>query len=112
MDISKEASKAIEESRILEHHLTEFLVQKQNIQVELQEVLGALDELKKNNDDVYKILSGVMIKSDKEKLSKELEEKKKLLQMRISAIEKQEDMLEKKISETRIKIKEVMEKKK
>ncbi len=112
MEISSEANKTIEESQILEQHLTEFLAQKQSIQIELQEISNALEELGKTNDDVYKILGGIMIKSDKGVLSKELEERKKLMQLRISSIEKQERIIEDKIFKLKDKIRDLVEKNK
>ena len=74
-------------------------------QVELQEVENALLELKKTNDEVYKILSGVMMRAEKEDLIKELEEKKRFLELRISSIEKQERILGDRSTKLREKLK-------
>ena len=87
----------IEELRALEHHLQNFLAQKQIIQVESQEISNALTELAKTKDEVYKVLGAMMIKTDKDSLSKELEEKKKLAQLRINSIEKQQRSIEERI---------------
>ena len=94
MDISKETSEKIQELQILEQHLQNFLAQKQSIQIELNEAINAIEEINKTDEEVYKILSGVMIKTDKVSTIKDLEEKKKLLELRISSIEKQEKTLE------------------
>ncbi len=110
MDISQETSKNIEELQILEHQLQGFLVQKQNIQVELNEVNNALEETKKTEDDVYKILSNVMMKANKKDLIKELEERKRLLELRINSFEKQEDFIESKVSKLREEIEKDMRK--
>ena len=104
MVISKETSKTIEELQIFEQHIQGFLAQKQTVQIELQEVDNALSEINKTKDDVYKILSGVMIKADKESLLKELEEKKKIFELRINSVEKQEKILEEKTVKLRDKI--------
>src|SRR3989338_1022397 len=101
MDISKETSNTIEELQMLEQHLQGFLAQKQTVQIELQEVENALSEINKTKDDVYKILSGVMLKADRESLLRELEEKKKILDLRINSIEKQEKILEEKTQNLR-----------
>jgi prefoldin beta subunit len=101
MDISKETSQKIQELQIIEQHLQSFLAQKQTLQIELNEATNALQELGKTSDEVYKILSGVMIKADKESTIKELEEKKKLLDLRVDSIEKQEKTLESKALEIR-----------
>lgn len=104
MDISKEAEKTIEELHMLEQHLQRFLAQKQMIQVELEEINNALSEIEKTKDDVYKILSGVMLKTDRNSLKRELDEKKKLFELRINSIEKQEKILEEKVNKLRDKI--------
>ena len=101
---SKDANKSIEELQILEQQLHGLLAQKQMIQVETQEISNALEELDKTKEDVYKVLSGVMLKADKEDLNKELEEKKKLSELRITSIEKQEKIFENRINDLREKI--------
>jgi len=95
MEFNQEANKKIEELQILESQMQNFLAQKQTTQIELNEVDNALEELKGADDEVYKVVSGIMIKSDKKKLNKELEDKKKVLDMQISSMEKQEKMIEK-----------------
>ena len=87
----------IEEIQSLEHHLQNFLAQKQIIQIELQETSNALEELTKTKDDVYKILGAMMLKADKDILSRELTEKKKIAQLRINSIEKQQKNIEERI---------------
>ena len=93
MDISQETSNKIGELQAIEHQLQGFLVQKQSIQVELNEVVNALDEVRKSKEEVYKILSSVMIKTEKDSLIEELEERKNLLELRINSLEKQEDVV-------------------
>lgn len=110
MEISKENSKFIEELQGYEQHLQNFLAQKQMMQVELQEVSNALNELNKTKDEVYKILSGIMMKTDKNSLTKDLEERKKLFELRISSIEKQEHIFEDKTLKLREKIASGMKK--
>lgn len=98
----------VEDISVLENQLQNFLMQKQAFQIELNEIENALAELKKSDDEVYKIVSGIMIKAEKNVLEKELVEKKKLAEMRISSIEKQEKLAEKNILQLR---KEIMGKK-
>lgn len=104
MDNSKETNEAIGEFQILEQQLRGLLSQKQMVQIELQEVLNALEELNKTKDEVYKVLSGIMIRAEKSVLKKELEEKKKLAELRINSIEKQEKILEEKTGKLKDKI--------
>lgn len=98
---SKESSEAIQELQVIEQNLQSLLMQKQQIQLEFNEISNAHEELKKTNDEVYRILGGIMMKSDKSTLLKELEEKKKVLDLRIKAIEKQEALLNGKVNELR-----------
>jgi len=65
-------------------------MQKQTFQIELAETRGALEELEKSGEDVYKIIGQLMLKSDKSKMKSELEEKKKMLELRLKTLENQE----------------------
>lgn len=78
VNIDSETAKKIQELQILEQNLQTFLMQKQTIQVELNEILNALTDLKKSDDEVYKLVGGLVLKSDKTVLTQELEEKRKI----------------------------------
>jgi len=99
--MAEEKNHKVEELQALESHLQGFLMQKQGLQIEMNQVDNALEELKKAGDEVYRVVSGIMIKSDKEKLGKELEEKKAVFDGKIKAMEKQEALLEKQALELR-----------
>src|SRR3989344_3305643 len=94
MNLPKEASEKINELQMLEQTLQSYLAQKQNINLELNEVLNALNELNNYQGIVYKSISGILLETKKEDITKELEEKKKILELRISSIEKQEKSFE------------------
>lgn len=102
----------IEELQSLESGIQSLLMQKQNLQIELNESLNALSEVEKTNDEVYKILNGIMLKADKSKVLAELKEKKKLFELRIGSIEKQEKIFEEKAEKIRKQLNEEMNKKK
>ncbi|MEK7121731.1 MAG: prefoldin subunit beta [Patescibacteria group bacterium] len=112
MNIDKETEKRIGELQILEQQLQKFLMEKQTMQVELNEIENALGELDKTNDEAYKILGGIMIKSNKEELIKEMKEKKKILEIRINSIEKQEVLLSNKSEEMKKELRETLKEKK
>lgn len=86
-------SQKIQELQQLEQNLQALSYQKQAVQVELNEVNNAILELERTNDEVYRILSGIMLRADKLSLVKELSEKKKILEVRITSFEKQEKLL-------------------
>ena len=87
--------------QILEQNLHNLMMQKQAFQMELAETNSALKEIQASTDDVYKIIGQLMIKVRREGVKKELEEKKKLFDLRINAIEKQEQEFEKKADSLR-----------
>lgn len=87
--------------QFLEHNLQHVLMQKQSVHLELNEVLNALNEIESTNDEIYKVVGPVMVRADKSKLRVELEEKKKILEMRLSSIEKQEEILNSRIIDAR-----------
>lgn len=105
MNIDEETGRKIQELQILEQNLQSLLIQKQTVEIELNEILNALSELKKTEEEVYKVVGGIMLRSDKLSLIKELEEKKKILDLRISTIEKQEKILEEKSEKLREQVK-------
>lgn len=108
MKIDAEAGRAIQELQILEQNLQNLIMQKQSVQIELSEIENALTDLKKSENEVYKVVGGIMIRSDKATLSAELEEKKKILGLRVSSIEKQEKILEEKSEKFKKEINELV----
>ena len=102
MAINSNTQKKIQELQSHEQVLQNILMQKQTLQIELNETNNALTELSNYNGEVFKILGGIMIKSDSEKIKKELNEGKKNLDMHINALDKQE----KDISSKAIKLRE------
>jgi len=94
MKIDEQTGKKIQELQILEQNLQALSIQNQTFQIELTEVLNALADLKKSGEEVYKIVGGLMIRSSKADLISDLEEKKRIFELRISSIEKQEKILE------------------
>lgn len=112
MDLSQKTTEQIEELRILEANLDNLLAQKQSIQVELNELNNALEEVKKSSGEIYKVSMNIMLKSEKNSVIKELEEKKKIIEIKLNSIEKQESLLEPKAEKIRNEINEEIRKKK
>ena len=79
-------------------------MEKQGFEVELNQINNALMELQGATGDVFKILNGIMIKSEKSSLVSDLTEKKKILSMKVSSIEKQEKNIEQKAQDLRAQI--------
>ncbi|MEM1534935.1 MAG: prefoldin subunit beta [Candidatus Pacearchaeota archaeon] len=100
-EAEKDREKKLEELQIYEQNLQSILLQKQVIQAEQNEINNALKELERAKDECFKIVGGIMIKESKANLSKELEERKKLLELRLKSFDKQEELIRKKANELR-----------
>ena len=87
----------IQEMQLLEQTLQQILMQRQAFQMELSETNNALGEIKKAGDEVFKIVGQLMIKTDKKKASEDLENKKKILDLRTKTLEKQEKTITEKL---------------
>ena len=79
----------------LQQTLQGVLTQKQQLELELTEVEQALSELEKLTEaaTIYKSIGSLLVKSEKTKVTTELNEQKELLNMRINVLGKQEERL-------------------
>lgn len=65
-------------------------MQKQNISVQMSEIKNALEEVTKaENTELFEIVGTVMLKKTKDELKLSLEEKKDILDLRLTTLEKQ-----------------------
>ena len=92
-ELNKETQEKIQQLQILEQTLQNILFQRQAFQIEFNESEAALKEAEKSSEEIYKITGQIMTKATKEEIIKELEEKLKVLEIRIKSIEKQEALL-------------------
>ena len=97
MEIDEKIQEKIQEIQILEQNLHNLILQKQAFQMELNETENASSEIEKTKEDVFKIISNLMIKTDKSKLKEELNRKKDLLNLRLKSINSQENEFSKQI---------------
>jgi prefoldin beta subunit len=91
----------LREMQIIDQNLHNIMLQKQAFQMEAQETKTALKEIKESKNDIYKIIGNLMLKTEKEKIQKELEDKDKLLELRITSFEKQEFSFAKQLEKIR-----------
>jgi len=89
-------SDKVQEMQFLEQGIHNLILQKQAFQMELSETESAMKEIGKTNE-IYKIIGQLMIKTDKTNIKQELESKKKILELRLKTIEKQESALSEKV---------------
>ena len=90
--------------------LQSLMSQKQHLEIEKAETEKALEELKKvaDGDAVYKQAGTVLIKSKKQELIDELEERVELTKTRATVLDKQETRLKETLKEQEAKITELM----
>lgn len=86
--------------------LQAVLTQKQQLELELTEVEQAISELEKMTDNtiIYKSIGSLLVKSERPKITSELNERKELLNMRISVLGKQEERLRSQIKDLQTKL--------
>jgi len=90
----------------LQQTLQSVLTQKQQLELELTETGQALSELEKVTDDavIYKSIGSLLVKSEKAKVSTELNERKDLLNMRINVLGKQEERMRSQVKDLQVKL--------
>jgi prefoldin beta subunit len=86
--------------------LQRVLTQKQQLELEVTEIEQALSELEKTADDVtiYKSIGSLLVKSGRSKVTTELDERKEILNMRITVMNKQEERLRGQIKDLQAKV--------
>ena len=89
-----------------QQNLQAILAQKQQLELEQMETDKALEELKKISDEdtVYKHAGSILIKSTRQDLISELEEKKELAKTRLTVLQKQENRLKTSLKEQEEKL--------
>lgn len=97
-NLDEETQIKIQEVQIKDQEFQQLILQKRNFKYELDEVDYALKELEKAEGEVSKIVAGaIIIKTDKETLTKELNRKKELIELRLKSIDSEEKELSKEV---------------
>ena len=93
-----------------QQNLQSVVTQKQHLEIEKAETEKALEELKKiaDGDAVFKQAGTILIKSKKQELIDELEERIEMNKTRSTVLEKQETRLKETLKEQETKITELM----
>ncbi|MGB9959476.1 MAG: prefoldin subunit beta [Candidatus Bathyarchaeales archaeon] len=86
--------------------LQSVLTQKQQVELELTEIEQALSELQKVAEDavIYKAIGSLLVKTEKAKVTADLNERKELLNTRITVLVKQEERLRTQMKELQTKL--------
>jgi prefoldin beta subunit len=96
--MDNQTQEKIGQIQLVQQNLENFNMQRQQFQLQLAEIDTALVEIE-NTEGTYKIIGNIMVSVPKDKLRKELEEKKEMLSIRVNSIEKQEEKLRVKFEE-------------
>lgn len=79
-----------------------IVLQKEGLGMQMMEISNALEELEKApQGDVYKMAGPLLIKSGKEEIRKDLQEKRELIDLKIKTLEKSEQKIRLRIDELR-----------
>ena len=94
----------------LQQNLQAIMMQKQQVELEVVETDRALEEIKKTGTEetVYKSAGPLLIKSKREDVIKELEEKKELSNTRVMVLTKQETRVKDNLKEVENKINQMI----
>jgi prefoldin beta subunit len=103
--LSKDAQEDIARFQQVQQQLQVLLMQKQNLQMQLSEIEGALKEVDKSKkEEVYEVIGNIMVKKNKKEVADSLKEKKEVIDLRISALDKQAEKLNERASELQSKL--------
>lgn len=97
--MEKEAQELLVRLQGQNQQLQTILLQKQSLQIQANEIDNALEELEKAKDDVFHLVGPVLIKSEKEKLKKELKDSKEDVDLKIKTLERQEKKIRERMRE-------------
>jgi prefoldin beta subunit len=87
------SNESLQEIQLLEQNLHNISMQKSAFQIELSEIESALSEVNKSNEEVFKVIGQIMLKTQKSVIIQELSDKKKFLEIRIKSFENSEKSL-------------------
>lgn len=92
-----------------QQNLQSIMTQKQHLEIERADTEKALEELKKARDDdtVYKHAGTILIKSTRQEMISELEERQEMAKTRATVLAKQEDRVKETLKEQEAKITEM-----
>ncbi len=107
--LSAEAQQILINLQTFQQQMQTVLIQKETLNMQNIEIDKALEELNKTkHDDVYKAVGPILIKSTKNELNKELNERKETIELRLKSLQKQEKRLKEKLKESQEKFEEAL----
>jgi prefoldin beta subunit len=94
----------------LQQQLQVVVTQKVQLENSLKETENAIQEVEKAGEDatIFKTVGTILVKTSKEDILKELKEKKDTFEIRIKALERQEERLKERLQEMQKKIQSLL----
>ena len=93
--------KDIENYQSMQQRLQIVMLQKQQLQMQSDELNHAIEELGKASGKVYRIVGPIVIQSNKDDMSKELQSRRADYTSKVELLEKQEERLKKNLMDLR-----------
>jgi len=98
--MTEKNAELLNQAQMYQQQIQGMEAQKEALNMQLMEIGNAVDELEKTKEkEVYKIAGPLIIKSKKEEVQKDMNEKKELIKTRLGIIEKSEKKLKSKMEE-------------
>ena len=107
VELSNEAQELLIKFQTQNQQLQELTAQKQSLELRKLEIEEALREIKDKNE-IYREIAGLLIKSDKDKVKKELQEEKELIEIRTKKINESETRLKEQLQKDGAKLENIL----
>ncbi len=105
---NEDLNRSLVEYENMEKQLEVLLIQKHQLQIQSNEVRHALDELKKAEGEVYRSVGSIMLHTTKEAAEADLKERQEIIEVKLNAINKQEEKLRSTVMDSQKKLQEKM----
>ena len=100
-----ENTQLIGQAQAYQQQMQAYLMQKEQLNIQLLEINKAVEDLEKTKEaEIYRISGPVLIKTKKAEATKDLNEKKDLIKLRLAQIEKKEKGIREKIDDLKEKL--------
>jgi len=102
---SEEAQQILGQAQIYQQQIQGIMAQKEMLASQIAEIDKALEELANTKEkQVYRISGPILLKTGKNKVKKELEDKKEMINLRLKSLEKSEKKAKEKVDVLRQKL--------
>lgn len=104
MELSEDMRKDLVELQALQQQIQMVLMQKQQLLMQQAESEKAQAEVEKGSGVIYRFAGSILVPRDKASLAEELKDEKESVEVRLSAIGKQEKKMKERFEELRKKL--------